>query len=101
MGLSLQLLDKIIFVTDQRANIKKTIEKSNLRFNCFAHVLNLILKAIFSNQNEIISSDILKLIDNAKLIVTHFNRTHKARNLEITLKQFTLYDVKIYSCVSG
>lgn len=74
MGFPSQFFEKIIFVTDQGANIKKAIEKDNKRFNCYGHVVNLVLKNTFSDRHKLISEEILKLINNANHIVTHFKR---------------------------
>lgn len=48
MGFSSHLFDKLIFVTDQGANIVNALNlNSNKRYNCTAHIINIVLKNSF------------------------------------------------------
>lgn len=82
MGFSTEGFQKIVFVTDQGANMVKAIEKGNRRFNCAAHVLNNILKVSMEADEPM-----RDLIQNAKAIVSHLKRTRKCRELKKGLKQ--------------
>lgn len=80
---------KLIFVTDQGKNLKKAL-RSHVRFNCFAHLINLVLKKSFNVKKHPENETINLLISNCKRLVKYLKKSPKASrrlNLKTSLKQ--------------
>lgn len=52
----IQLDSKVIFVTDEGANLKKALECDN-RLNCTAHVVNTSTKSVFDQDAKLPKDD--------------------------------------------
>lgn len=69
-GLDINLFKKLNFVTDQGANIVSALSRYE-RFNCSAHLLNMVLRNTF--ENNFLAQEDLEIIkttmDNCKSLV--------------------------------
>lgn len=80
---------KLVFVTDQGANLKKGLQHHD-RFNCFAHLINLVLKKTFDIKKHPEIAAVNMLIRNCKQLVKHLKKSPKElKRLELktSLKQ--------------
>lgn len=85
MKLKPQLLQKMIFVTDQGSNIVKGLKTPYKRNNCRAHLLNTILRNTFDSDD--IPLIVTKTIICCKNIVRHLKQSGKSNELSKCIVQ--------------
>lgn len=81
--------DKIVFVSDQGANIKAAL-RSYHWIPCSAHILNTVLRHTFSTKGDSESDgieDIVDMIDYCKELVAYLKRTGAIASLKHTVNQ--------------
>ncbi|CAM4475285.1 unnamed protein product [Leuciscus chuanchicus] len=81
--------DKIVFVSDQGANIKAAL-RSYHWIPCSAHILNTVLRHTFSTKGDSESDgieDIVDMIDYCKELAAYLKRTGAIASLKHTVNQ--------------
>lgn len=86
VGFDFQLFPKLLFVTDQGSSVVKCLDiAGNVRFNCAAHVINLILKNAFHSPE--LEANVSTLISNVKSCIEYLKRSRKVLKLKRALHQ--------------
>ena len=83
-GLSDQDIKNSIFTTDQGSNMILAL-KNDVRLDCFAHILNTILRNAINNDQ--CPPAIFQMINSSKDLVRYFKRSSLHNLLNISLKQ--------------